>query len=440
MTEVLLIDEQSERTASLTEALRKQGMAVQTAATLPALDQLSHYTCLICDHAQIDPDLNQYAATIPLIVLSEQASIPAAVACIRRGATDYLAAPVSTDLLVAAVERASAQTALAQKQSLEHFRMIGSSEPMRHLKESIAKVAPTDSTVLILGQSGTGKELVARALHAASARSSAPLISINCATVPQNLIEAELFGLEPFETSPGGHRGLIEAAEGGTLFLDEIAELPNAAQARLLRVLRGENRRVGSSATAPANVRIIAATHRDLSALVASGQFREDLFYRLNVVSLEILPLKQRSADVEEIAAWLLERTSERLNKEGLKLSAEASDAMRRYHWPGNVRELENAIERAVILADNNSEITRALLAIQPDPEHPAEADVVMEGDQTSLEDYFVRFVLDHQDQLTETELAEKLGISRKSLWERRQRLNIPRRKTRKRGPRRDAS
>ncbi len=440
MTEVLLIDAQSQRSETLAAALREQGMAVATSKDLPALDTLPPYACLICQYEQINQDLSHYAAALPVIVYTENASIPSAVSCIRRGAADYLAWPVSNEMLVAAVERASAQTALAQKQSLEHFPMIGSSEAMRRLKESIAKVAPTDSTVLILGQSGTGKELVARALHAASKRSVAPLISINCATVPQNLIEAELFGLEPFEAPATGHRGLIEAAEGGTLFLDEIGELPSAAQARLLKVLHGENRRVGSSATAPADVRIIAATHRDLAQLVESGQFREDLYYRLNVVCLELLPLKQRAADVAEIADWLLERTSTRLNKEGLKFSTEARVAMQRYHWPGNVRELENAIERAVILADDHSEITQALLAIQPEAESAREPEIVIDNDQTSLEDYFVRFVLENQDQFTETELADKLGISRKSLWERRQRLNIPRRKTRKRGPRRDAS
>ena len=378
--------------------------------------------------------------SLPVIILAEDASITAAVNCIRRGAADYLTLPADPGILVAAVERTTANSALAQKQSLEHFPMIGSSEPMRRLKESIAKVAPTDSTVLILGQSGTGKELVARALHAASDRSAAPLISINCATVPQNLIEAELFGLDQFESPRGGYRGLIEAAEGGTLFLDEIAELPAAAQARLLRVLQGENRRVGSSATSPVNVRILAATHRDLADLTAQGQFREDLFYRLNVVCFELPPLSQRAGDIIELADWLLERTCERLNKQGLTYSAEAGDAMRRYHWPGNVRELENAVERAVILADNHSEISQALLAIVPNPQPSTEFEVPVDGDQTSLEDYFVRFVLEHQDQFTETELAEKLGISRKSLWERRQRLNIPRRKTKKRGPRRDAS
>jgi two-component system, NtrC family, response regulator HydG len=205
-------------------------------------------------------------------------------------------------------------------------------------------------------------------------------------------------------------------------------------------VLEGENRRVGSAAVAAVNVRVIAATHRDLAELTAEGQFRQDLFYRLNVVSFNLPTLHQRREDILEIADWLLGRTSKRLNKEGLSFSADARAAMQQYHWPGNVRELENAVERAVILADNHSELTQASLAIQPVTQSRPEPEFNPEGDQTSLEDYFVRFVLDHQDQFTETELAEKLGISRKSLWERRQRLSIPRRKTRKRGPRRDSA
>jgi len=440
MTEILLIDEHESRRNALASALREQGVDVHAEATLPVVEQLASYPCMVCQFKLIREKFSQVASAVPTIVVDEDASIRSAVECIQRGAADYLPDPVQPNDLIAAIERSAASTVIAQQQSLEHFPMIGASEPMRKLKESIAKVAPTDSTVLILGQSGTGKELVARALHAASRRSASPLISINCATVPQNLIEAELFGLEQYETSRGGQRGLIEAAEGGTLFLDEIAELPEAAQARLLRVLEGENRRVGSAATAPADVRIIAATHRNLAELTEQGQFRQDLFYRLNVVCLELPTLRQRSEDILQIAEWLLKRTSARLNKEGLSFSAEGAEVMRQYHWPGNVRELENAVERAVILADNNSEITQALLAIQSTQRQPATQETNIDGDQTSLEDYFVRFVLDHQDQLTETELAEKLGISRKSLWERRQRLNIPRRKTRKRGPRRDTA
>ncbi len=440
MTEILLIDEDEVRATALADTLREQGLAVTVATTLPGSEAWPLYRCLICLPEHVNANLEQVAAAVPTILIADAPSIPAAVASIRRGAADYLPVPINPANVIAAIERTTAPKALASKQSLAHFPMIGSSTAMRTLKEGIAKAAPTDSTVLILGHSGTGKELVARALHAASLRSSAPLISLNCATVPQNLIEAELFGLEQYEAGSGAYRGLIEAAEGGTLFLDEIAELPLGAQARLLRVLEGENRRVGSAAVSPVNVRIIAATHRNLMELTEQGQFRQDLFYRLNVVCFELPVLRQRREDILEIAQWLLERTSKRLNKEGLSFAQEAKTAMQQYHWPGNVRELENAVERAVILADSHSEISQALLAIQPSPQKRPETEFNPEGDQTSLEDYFVRFVLDHQDQFTETELADKLGISRKSLWERRQRLNIPRRKTRKRGPRRDTA
>lgn len=437
MTDVLLIDEQAERGAEVVRALVDQGVDARCAATLPDDYQLRECSCVVCLDTLIGERLPDMTSLLPVVVLSEGASIPAAVTAIRQGAIDYLELPCELPTLLAAVERARTTPSAASRTSLENFPMIGSCEQMRELKESIAKVAPTDSTVLIQGPSGTGKELVARALHAASGRSGAPLISINCATVPQNLIEAELFGREPFDNH-AGHAGLIDAAEAGTLFLDEVAELPSAAQARLLQVLQGENRRVGSAAAQPADVRIIAATHRDLGDSMRNGHFREDLYYRLNVVRLELPPLYKRQQDVIEIARWLLERTGKRLGKEDLAFSADAIEAMQNYHWPGNVRELENAVERAVILADTNGEISQTLLAIEPSTTASAPAESAQEGDQTSLEDYFVRFVLDHQDQYTETELAEKLGISRKSLWERRQRLNIPRRKTRKRGPRRD--
>jgi transcriptional regulator with PAS, ATPase and Fis domain len=203
--------------------------------------------------------------------------------------------------------------------------------------------------------------------------------------------------------------------------------------------MQGENRPIGASAAHQVNVRIIAATHRNLADLTANDRFRKDLYYRLNVVCFQIPPLHARVNDILEIAEWMLTRTSERLNKGGLSFAEDACEAMRQYHWPGNVRELENAIERAVILSDSDTSISQTLLAIEPS----TQATEVLEaaGDsETSLEDYFVRFVLDNQDHFTETELAEKLGISRKSLWERRQRLNIPRRKTRKRGPRRDSA
>jgi DNA-binding NtrC family response regulator len=320
--------------------------------------------------------------------------------------------------------------------------MVGASKPMLNLFDLIAKVAPTDSTVLIEGESGTGKELVARALHAASARRQAPLITLNCATIPAQLIESELFGHPPDNATSiqsGARRGLLEAADGGTLFLDEIGELPGEVQARLLRVLQdGELREFGSTAARPINVRLITATHRDLRQLIANDQFRDDLYYRLNVVNLPIPPLRERGDDILRLAEAILRRTAERLSKSCSGFSAEANTTMLGYAWPGNVRELANAIERAVILS-SGGEIGADLLTIESAPVAIAETNPST-SDQTSIEDYFVRFVTAHQDQLTETELAEKLGISRKSLWERRQRLNIPRKKTRKRGPRRNNS
>ncbi len=237
----------------------------------------------------------------------------------------------------------------------------------------------------------------------------------------------------------------MEAADGGTLFLDEIGELPLEAQARLLRVLQeGEIRRVGSVQSQKVDVRLIAATHRDLKGLAKIGQFREDLFYRLNVISLRLPALRERGGDVMEIARVFLARQSARMSRPGLKFGAEAEAAIRHYTWPGNVRELENAIERSVILSEGQ-EINADQLGIDVELGELDLADSYLDPlptsglgngngaheptEDLSLEDYFQHFVLEHQDHMTETELARKLGVSRKCLWERRQRLGIPRRK-----------
>ncbi|MNZ60379.1 Transcriptional regulatory protein ZraR [compost metagenome] len=316
---------------------------------------------------------------------------------------------------------------------------------MLELYSKIRKVSPTDSTVLIQGESGTGKELVARALHNLSRRAKAPLISVNCAAIPETLIESELFGHEKgaFTGATAGRAGLVEAADGGTLFLDEIGELPLEAQARLLRVLQeGEIRRVGSVQSQKVDVRLIAATHRDLKTLAKTGQFREDLYYRLHVISLKLPALRERGNDVLEIARAFLTRQCAQMGREGLRFAADAEQAIRHYSWPGNVRELENAIERAVILCES-PDISADLLGIDIElddleDEDFNEAAPLAQANNTaheptedlSLEDYFQHFVLEHQDHMTETELARKLGISRKCLWERRQRLGIPRRKS----------
>lgn len=441
MAHVLLIERNPDTRTELARVLESNGFTITEHGSPGVLDNqdLSAFDSVVASTEVLErPDIFQQLATLPLILLSDKGTVREAVDAIKQGAADYLELPVEPDELVAAIERARAALqprATAAPETRKHFPIIGSSSAMCELLDRIDKVAPTDATVLIEGESGTGKELVARALHAGSLRNLAALITLNCAAVPDNLIETELFGHETPDASVSS--GLVEAADGGTLFLDEIGELPLEAQARLLRLLqKGETRRVGSSSTKVLNVRIIAASHRNLKQLTENRQFREDLFYRLNVVAFVIPPLRERGADIVELAHHALKRVCDKLGKTQMGLSSEALKAIQTYRWPGNVRELENAMERAVILCDGE-EIDVKLLAIDPTAPVPEEDSPLANVDQVSLEDYFVRFVQEHQDRLTETELAGKLGISRKSLWERRQRLNIPRKKTKKRGPRR---
>ncbi len=392
----------------------------------------------------------------PALVLAEPGNISEAVQSIKAGATDYLTLPLSADVLAAAVERALAEWALQEpliSQARSGFEIVGASPAIRELTRRIEMASANDSPVLILGESGTGKELAARALHALSRRRQTPLLTLNCAAIPAAMIEAELFG-KAGSSAEDPKIGLLQAAEGGTVFLDEIGALPEACQARLLQVLEaGTLRATGSSERHPSNVRLLAASHQALEPLAEQGRFRKDLLYRLNAFPILIPPLRERGDDIKTLAERFLHSTAQRLGKSGLSFSAAALASLRDYPWPGNVRELENAVERAVILCKGN-EIEASELAIET-PEFrgsPRAASDVEAGlavtiataksgsadENTSLETYFLNFVLEHQDQLTETELAERLGISRKSLWERRQRLNIPRKRTRKRGPRRD--
>ncbi len=417
MNRILVLDPESLASRRLEPLLEASGYApvpITDATTLPQHAETA--ALLLCPfRRQGDAAVGH---SLPTILLDDKADIRRAVVGIKAGASDYLDADCSDEALIDSIERV-----LAEAAELESVLPgLGASEAMQTLVSSIAKVAPTDSPVLITGESGTGKELVARALHAASHRRLAPLISFNCATVPEDLIEGELFGHDS-----DGRGGLVATATGGTLFLDEVGELPAGAQARLLRALESEQ-----------DIRLISATHRDLDALVDSGQFRNDLYYRLKVIALAVPPLKDRGDDIQLLAEEILTRTLTKLGKQGLSFADATLEDMRRYPWPGNVRELENAIQRAVILADSG-EITTELLAIEPPKVKSQEPQGNASPDQT-IEDYFVSFVTAHQDSMTETELAEKLGISRKSLWERRQRLNIPRTKTKKRGRRRDVS
>ena len=443
MSEILIVEDEDVIRSALRRLLERHGYAVQEAACVQdvlARNGLDSLDLIIADLRLPDgagTDIIARAGSVPVLIMTSYASVRSAVESMKRGAVDYIAKPFDHDEMLLSVERILKQSALAQEnallkqqlsQSYPVTGMVGSCAEMMAVFERVRKVAPTDTTVLILGESGTGKELVARALHAASKRNNGPFVAVNCASVPEGLIESELFGHEKgaFTGAVGTRKGLVEAANGGTLFLDEIGELPLAAQARLLRVLQeGEIRRVGADRPRHVDVRLLAATHRNLRQRVEAGEFRSDLFFRLRVMEIALPPLRERGNDIHELAEFLLRKSAQRLNRPALRFTPEAMTAIREHRWPGNIRELENAIERAVILCDGN-DITPGLLALEYAEPVAAEGAFAPPGEALSLDDYFIHFVRRHEHHMTETELARRLGISRKTLWERRIRLGVP--------------
>ena len=311
----------------------------------------------------------------PVVLMTAFGRVEDAVWAMKLGAVDFLSKPFKRQTLISAVENAlkraravaaqagEAQTGTGESGAESTGRIIGNSEPIRALRALIEQVAPTAATVLIHGESGTGKELVARAIHQNSARARAPFIALNCAAVPENLIESELFGFEKgaFTGATAAKEGLFEAADGGTLLLDEIGDMPIQLQAKLLRTLQeGEVRRVGATQPRKVDVRVIAATHRDLREGVRAGSFRQDLLYRLEVVGLEIPALKQRVDDIPELVGHFLRAAARRHQRPVTEIDAEAMNILMSHSWPGNVRELSNTIERAVVFA-RGATITAAI-------------------------------------------------------------------------------
>ncbi len=305
-------------------------------------------------------ELRETAPKLPVVVVTGVDDVDVIVSCMRLGAKDFLHKPFDRQRLIASVKNAREngrlRARLARMASAEGLgALVGESQPVRALKELITKVAGTDITVLLQGESGTGKELLARAVHAESERAAEEFVVVNCGAISSGLIESELFGHERGAfTGADKHRiGLFEQANGGTLFLDEIGELEADLQVRLLRALQERQvRRVGSSKNISIDVRIVAATNRDLLGEVGSGGFREDLYYRLSAFPLQVPPLRQRGEDVILLAKTFLAQTSARLGSDVVEFSPAAIDAIRGYAWPGNVRQLQNAIERAVVLSN----------------------------------------------------------------------------------------
>lgn len=466
MHKILIVEDESVIRVALRRLLERNDYEVSEAGSVQEVERehtLADFDLVISDlrlPGAPGTDLISMAGDVPVLIMTSYASLRSAVDSMRMGAVDYIAKPFDHGDMVSAVQRIIADhpTARAEAEREPEPRVapatsggirgiVGNCPAMLALFDHIEKVAPTDSTVLVLGETGTGKELVASNVHQHSLRADKTLISVNCAAIPETLIESELFGYEKgaFTGANASRMGLIEAADGGTLFLDEIGELPMEAQARLLRFIQeGEIRRIGSVHSRKVNVRLICATHRNLHALAQEGMFRQDLYYRINVLRLQLPPLRERGKDILHLAEGLLKRQAERLGKPTMRLSPRAIQAITTYQWPGNVRELEHAIERAVVLSAGE-EIDNEDLGIDLElvninrirgqqgiatPPRPTTTTTQDPQEDLSLEDYFQRFVLEHQDSMSETELARKLGVSRKCLWERRQRFGIPRNKT----------
>jgi DNA-binding NtrC family response regulator len=382
---ILIVDDEANARAALSEILHEDGYVTETAADgFKALGKLSEFEpdVVLTDLKMPGLDgiglMEKGREILPgavFVVMTAFGTIGSAVDAVKRGADNYLTKPLDFDALAVIVERAMEKSRLVRENLRLRERLrernvmshiVGDSPRMKTLLELVEQVAKSRASTLIVGESGTGKELIAEAIHRASPRAKAPLVRLNCAALAEGLLESELFGHEKgaFTGAVARREGRFKQADQGTLFLDEVSEIPAATQVKLLRFLQERAfERVGGNETLHVDVRIIAATNRDLSALIAEGRFREDLFYRLNVVSLEIPPLRDRASDIPALAMFFLSRYAEENGKRIEGFDDEALGALGTYRWPGNVRELENAIERAVVLCDDSRIARRHLPA-----------------------------------------------------------------------------
>jgi two-component system response regulator HydG len=372
-------------------------------------------------------EIKAYNPAIPILIMTAYSNVETAVEAIKAGAYDYLTKPLDFEDLRLTMERALDHAALRDENaalrqtlaaSFDPGGIIGQSQPMRRLMEMLATVAPSEATVMISGESGTGKELIARAIHANSQRRKGPYIAVNCAALTETLLESELFGHEKgaFTGAEKRREGRFLAADRGTIFLDEIGEMPLAMQVKLLRVIQErEIQRVGGDQTLKVDVRIVAATNRDLQAEVEAGRFRQDLYYRLNVVALNLPPLREREEDIPLLAAYFLRRYAEKNGKRIKGFTPEAMDRLLKHSWPGNVRELENVVERAVVLGLDEYVGEREL------PPQLLGGESVRSGNggaHQTLEEMERVAILDALDAAggNKSEAARRLGITRKTL------------------------
>jgi two-component system nitrogen regulation response regulator NtrX len=366
MYKILVVDDEMNITKTIKEVLEDYGFSVITlnegSNTLGILNVEDVDLVLLdllmpsVNGIEILKEIRKQFPMLPVVMISGHGTISSTVECIKLGAFDFIEKPISIDKLVSTVKNALKFRELEFEKSSywSEYKLVGESEHTRNVLELIDKIADSDASVLITGENGVGKEVVARLIHLKSSRRWEPFVDINCAAIPETLMESELFGYErgAFTGAISSKKGKIESANGGTLFLDEIAEMPLSLQSKLLRVLQEKFvYRLGSNKGVQVDVRFIFSTNRDLKTLVKEGKFREDLYYRINVIPIHILPLRERKEDIIPIAVYYLNAFSTKYGKKGMEFSDEVKEVFLRYSWPGNVRELRNIVERLVIMS-----------------------------------------------------------------------------------------
>ena len=381
--------------------------------------------------------LDSYTPT--MIIMTAHGTITSAVEAIKKGAFDYLTKPLNKNSLLLTVQRAVERSELMKenrqlhKELFDRFKMegiVGKSEKMKEAIDIMKKISPSPATVLIIGESGTGKELVAKAIHYNSLRRTKPFTALNCAAIPENLFESELFGYEPgaFTGAASRRIGLIESTNGGTLFLDEIGDLPQMMQSKLLRVLQDkEIRRLGGKDAIKIDVRVITATNKDLEKELTKGSFREDLYYRLKVVTIALPPLRDRKEDIPDLSLFFINKFNIEFGKRTKSIDPAAIHALSEYNWPGNIRQLESVIERAVLMSDTGAiklKDIKSELRI-PQPSGATVLDIPDEGiNFEELEKELLKKAMTKANGVV-AKAAKLLGMSYKTFWYRWEKLNM---------------
>jgi DNA-binding NtrC family response regulator len=446
LAQLLIVEDEETLRESLQRLFQKEGHTVDVAESaeqaLPLLQE-GIYDVVISDiilpgrdGIEMMQEARDASPETMFIIITAYASLDTAVKALRAGAYDYIMKPIIHEEIKQVVRNALRQKALLREnlllrkeidRSYDFSAVIGQSAAIKALLQQVKDIAQAPSNVLIQGETGTGKELFARVIHYNSPRKDAPFVPINCSAIPENLLESELFGhvRGAFTGAVTSRKGLLEEAEGGTVFLDEIGDIPQSFQIKLLRVLEEkELRPLGSSKSKRADLRFITATNKDLKEMVQKGLFREDLFYRINVITLHLPPLRERPEDIPLLVEYYLRKYCQELGRPMKKVSPEAMNILLSYPWPGNVRELQNVLERAALISKDSAigpqDLPEDLKAKTPLPRQALQ-------EALSIEEYTKAFITHYQHLWTEQELADRLGITRKTLWEKRKKWGLPR-------------